>query len=415
MAEKKVTRAANGAGSIYETNAGWRGSILLNGRRRYVSGANKTQVSENLRALKRQAEDGFIQKGRSPKLKDWVMHWLDATAPLPDPEESRQAKRHALKTDSDYRKIVRLYLPEWLGSVLLSKLTPEQLEEAYSNLSGKKLAQSTIYQLHSIIRASLTLAVKRGHVPINVAKNVVSPPQPKSQTKKDAFSRADQTAIKLVLGSSRSRARWELALGLGPRPGEVLGLEWKHVNFAEKWIQIEQQIQMIDKQLTLVPYVKSGASNRKIPLPDYLAKLLQAHREEQLSERSIAGEGWKEWEPDGKPHAWVFTSYKRPGRPLTPGGDDTQWRQLLEKAGLPAAPPYKARHTAASEMIAAGIDITVVAEIMGHSIKVLQDVYAHAIEERKIAAAGILDLAHQLAFGSIDAQIDAVKEKEPRT
>lgn len=412
---KKATRAANGAGSIYETDTGWRGSILLNSRRRYVSGANKTQVSEKLRALKRQSEDGFVQKGRSPKLKEWITHWLDSTAPLPDPEESRQAKRHALKTDSDYRKIVRLYLPEWLASLPLSKLTAEQLEDAYSDLSSKKLAQSTIYQLHSIIRASLTLAVKRGHVPLNAAKSVVSPPQPKAQTKKEAFSRADQAALKLVLGTSRSRARWELALGLGPRPGEVLGLEWKHVNFEERSILIEQQIQMIDKQLTLVPYVKSGASNRKIPLPGYLAKLLEAHRDEQLSERIIAGAKWEEWAPDGEPHAWVFTSYKRPGRPITPGGDDTQWRQLLEKAGLPASPPYRARHTAASEMIAAGIDITVVAEIMGHSIKVLQEVYAHAIEERKIAAAGVLDFAHQLAFGAIDAEIDAVKEKEPRT
>lgn len=72
-------RAANGAGSIYQTEKGWRGSIMLNGRRKYASGKNKTEVSEKLRQLKRQAEDGFIQKGRSPKLADWLTHWLDST------------------------------------------------------------------------------------------------------------------------------------------------------------------------------------------------------------------------------------------------------------------------------------------------------------------------------------------------
>ncbi|MGO3147126.1 MAG: tyrosine-type recombinase/integrase [Leucobacter sp.] len=397
-------RAANGQGAAYKTADGWRGSILLNGRRRYVSGSTKTAVAEKLRALKRQSDEGFIQKGRSPKLAAWIDHWLTATE-----------GKHAIKTHSDYQKIIRLYLPSWLGSIQLSKLEPENLEEAYSDLFKQKLSQSTVYQLHSIIRAALNLAVKRGHAPKNAAQLVVDPPQSKAVKKLEAFSRADQAAIKRTLVDSRSRARWELALGLGPRPGEVLGLETKHLNFDEGSILIEQQIQMIDRKLTLVPYTKSMSSRRKIPMPAYLAKLLRERLEERMIERGISGEKWEDWSPDGEPRAWLFTSARRPGRPITPSGDETQWSQILTKAGLPSSPRYRARHTAASEMIAAGLDITVVAEIMGHSIKVLQEVYAHAIEERKIAAASVLDFAHELAFGSIDAEIDAVKEKEPRT
>lgn len=408
-------RAANGAGSIYQTEKGWRGSIRLNGRRRYASGATKTEVSEKLRQLKRQADDGFVQKGRSPRLADWVHHWLDATAPLPDPEESKQAKRHGAKTDADYRKIVRLYLPDWLGNITIAKLSAEHLEDAYSDLTARKLSQATIYQLHSIIRASLTLATKRGHVPLNAAKNVIRPPQPKASKKRVAFSRADQTAIRAVLADSRSRARWELALTLGPRPGEVLGLEWKHIDFAERSILIEQQIQMVGRVLTLTPNPKTNSSYRKVPLPEFLAEMLLEHREAQLVERGQSGDKWAEWEPDGQPHAFVFTSSRRPGMPITPGGDDTQWRQILERAGLPASPPYRARHTAASEMIAAGLDITVIAEILGHAnTKVLQEVYAHAIEERKLAAATVLDLAYATTH-SMDAQMDAPTKKEPRT
>ena len=413
MAEKKQTRAANGAGSIYETSTGWRGSILLNGRRRYVTGSNKTAVNEKLQALKRQSKDGFVQNGRSPKLKDWITHWLDATAPLADAEESKQAKRHAPKTDADYRKAVELYLPEWLGALPLSKLTPEHLEDAYADLSARKLKQSTIYKVHSIIRAALTLAVKRGHVPLNAAKNVVSPPQPKAAKKQTAYSRADQKKIREVLAVSRSRARWEIGLTLGLRPGEALGIEWKHVDYEERSILIEQQIQMINKKLLLTPNTKNATSTRKVPLPQFIADLLKAQHEEQLLERGAAGEKWESWQPDGKTHEFVFTSSKNPGRPLTPDGDRQQWKNILKRAGLPESPPYRARHTAASEMIAAGLDITVIAEILGHAnTTILQEVYAHAIEERKLAAATVLDMMYETTH-SIDALIDAQTKMAP--
>lgn len=406
-------RAANGAGSIYKTDKGWRGSILLNERRRYVTGTTKTAVAEKLRALKRQADDGFVQKGRSPKLLAWVTHWLDATAPLADLEKSKAAKRHAAKTDENYRDIVRLYLPKWLGEITLTKLEPEHLESAYRDLAAKGRAQTTIYKLHTILRAALTLAEKRGHVPRNAAKEVVSPPQSTPETKRAAFSRADQKAIRESVKGTRSHARWEIALTLGLRPGEVLGLEWSHLNFKERSIMVVQQVQTIHGKLTLVPYTKSASGNRKVPMPEFIAKLLTTHREEQLLERGAAGEKWEEWEPDGKPHAFVFTSRPRPGKPLTPSGDRTQWKRILTRAGLPYVEPYVARHTAASEMIAAGIELTVIAEILGHAnTTILQEVYAHAIEERKIAAATVLDFAFSTVH-AIDAQIDAPNKKEP--
>lgn len=402
-----MSRAANGAGSVYKTAQGWRGSILLNGRRKYVSGPTKTAVGEKLRQLKRQADDGFVQKGRSPKLKTWITQWLNLTAPSHDLAASKQARRHSLKTDSDYRKMIDRYLPGWLGSITLTKLEPEHLEDAYRDLDKQGLAQSTIYKLHSIIRASLTHAVKRGRIPRNVAQDVVNPPQSRSVTKQEPYTRTEQQAIRKVLAGSRSHARGELALTLGLRPGETLGLEWSHIDFEERSIEVVQQIQTIDGELRLVPYTKT--TGRKIPLPDFLATILLEHQDEQLIEKGAAGDKWATWESDGKPHSFVFTSALNPGMPITPDGDRTQWKRLLKRAGLLESPPYRARHTAASEMIAAGLDLTVIAEILGHSVKVLQDTYAHAIEERKIAAATVLDLKHA-TIHSIDALIDATAE-----
>lgn len=133
---------------------------------------------------------------------------------------------------------------------------------------------------------------------------------------------------------------------------------------------------------------------------------------------------WEDWtDPDETAdvvHAFVFTSTRRPGRPITPSGDSQQWARLLEVAGLPHTKPYTARHTAASRMIAAGVDLTVVAEILGHAdIKTLIKVYAHALEERKRAAAGLLELAwsarahHRHRGGMVCARGDD-RDRRPR-
>ncbi|WP_186307666.1 site-specific integrase [Microbacterium sp. 1.5R] len=204
-----------------------------------------------------------------------------------------------------------------------------------------------------------------------------------------------------LIQDSRSKARFIYALELGPRPGEALALEWPHIDFAEGSILICPQVQTVDKKLRLVKYTKTDSKadpeHRKIPLPGHLADIFREHRDLQLHEMSRASR-WEEWrdeeEADDVVHAFVFNSARRPGRPITPAGDAQQWTRLLEVAGLPHAKPYTARHTAASRMIAAGIDLTVVAEILGHAdIKTLIKVCAHALEERKRAAAGLLESA----------------------
>lgn len=382
-------RAAKGEGSIFKTDTGYRGYVTINGRRKYASGSKKTEVAQKLREIKAQRDSGVLAVGRSPKLSAWIDHWLTATE-----------TKHKIKTHDGYRSTVHLYLPAWLGDITLARLTAEHLEEAYAALHAKDLSGATIYQLHSIIRASLTLAQKRGRVPVNAARLVVSPPTPASR-KVTPFSDRDLDQIFAALEESRSKARFTYALELGPRPGEALALEWPHIDFTEGSILICQQIQTVAGALRLVKYTKTDSKTdpeyRKVPLPGHLADIFREHRALQMQEMERASR-WEDWtdqdESEDAAHAFVFTSARRPGRPITPSGDSQQWARLLTVAGLPHTKPYTARHTAASRMIAAGVDLTVVAEILGHAdIKTLIKVYAHALEERKRAAASLLEIA----------------------
>lgn len=221
---------------------------------------------------------------------------------------------------------------------------------------------------------------------------------PSTVAKRVAPFREDELdKIYAAIAGTVFEARWTFAIELGPRPGEAIALEWSDVEFEEGAILIKQQLQTIDGKLRLVQYAKSDAGRRKIPMPEYLADMLRAHRAVQLAQMAKVKKwgGWRDpAESDDVVHAFVFPSQNAPGMPITPSGDTLQWRRMLDKAGIPKVRRYVARHTAASRMIAAGIDLTVVAEILGHAnIQMLVKVYAHALEERKKMAAAVLDMA----------------------
>lgn len=391
-------RAAKGDGSIFKTDTGYRGYITVNGRRKYTSGSKKTEVAQKLREMKNQRDTGVLAVGRSPRLADWISHWLKATQ-----------GEHKMKTHAGYQEAIDSYLPTWLGDVTLAKLTAEHLEDAYATLL-QRYAGSTVNQLHTVIRASLTLAAKRGRVAVNVAKLVVSQPR-SAPAPVQPLSDADLDQIYAALKDTDYEARWMLALELGPRPGEAIGLEWPHIDFDEGSIAVRQQLQLVEKKLRLVPYAKSEAGTRKIPMPGHIADALKKHRKVQLEQigKAPTWGGWRDMdEPADAVHSFVFTSSRHAGWPITPSGDTQQWGRVLDAAGLPRVSRYTARHTAASRMIAAGIDLTVVAEILGHAnINVLIRVYAHALEERKKAASGLLEAAWSRGTAPYPAPYDA--------
>lgn len=155
-------------------------------------------------------------------------------------------------------------------------------------------------------------------------------------------------------------------------------------------IAIDQQIQVIEKEMQIRTLLKTTQGKRVIPLPAFIADLLKQHHLEHLAEFDPA----LMWTPNSEKHNWVFTQTHHPGKPITPYSDRTSWKLLLERAGIPHVKPYITRHTAASMLIAHGVDIATVAEILGHTDPAFTlRTYGHSIAERKREAVNLLDAA----------------------
>lgn len=373
-----MPRAAKGEGTIFETPTGWRGYVTVNGKRVGFRAKNKAEAAQKKRELLNRRDTVGIATDTTYTVGAWINQWIEATEGI-----------HAKKTHAGYTYAANHYLSKSFMALPLTKVNVERIEAEYRRLKKEGLAGTTIRQVHSIVHTSLKVAQQRGYIPFNPASIVIEKPK-RERSEVTTMSEADIAAIETVLEGHRLKARWHIGLALGLRPGEALGLEWKHVDFENEKLIIRQQVQQIGKNMVLIEATKTDAGWRDVPLPNYIADMLKEHRIRQLQE--VAGAGVEMWSPDGKPHSWVFTSSRRPGRPLTHDGDSTEWRKLVALAGVPHVRRYAARHTAASFLVAKNVDIATVAAILGHTdAGFTLKTYVHAMDERKKAVGAMLD------------------------
>jgi integrase len=372
-----MARSAKGDGSIFQTETGWRGYVTVNGKRVSFRAKSKAEASQKKRELINRRDTVGIATDNTHTVGSWIKHWLDATEGA-----------HAASTHHGYKYLVDHYMSKTLLATSLSKINAERIEAEYRRLAKTGLAGSTMRQIHSVLHTSLKVAQQRGYIPFNPASIVLEKPK-RERPEITTLHEADIAAIEAVLQTHQLKARWHIGLALGLRPGEALGLEWKHIDFDNRRILVRQQIQQVGNEQIFRTGTKTQAGWRDIPMPDYIAEMLKEHRIHQL--QHVAGEGVEMWSPDGKTHSWVFTSQRRPGRPLTHNGDATEWRKILQQAGVPHVPRYAARHTAASFLVANNVDIATVAAILGHTdAGFTLKTYVHAMDERMKAVGDLL-------------------------
>jgi integrase len=157
-----------------------------------------------------------------------------------------------------------------------------------------------------------------------------------------------------------------------------LGLQWKDFDEDKGVLLVRRQLKREGGRI-VVSDTKTSKSRRAVNLPSQLLELLQFHRLRQSEDRDIAG------------HAWVRTDFiftTAYGTPFDPRNMLRDFKRACLDAGLGAWHLHELRHSAASLMLAKGVKLQVVSEVLGHSsIRMTADVYGHILEPDRQAAA----------------------------
>ena len=187
-----------------------------------------------------------------------------------------------------------------------------------------------------------------------------------------AVSPAEAAALIAALDSGQERALWATALYAGLRRGELMALRWSAVDLANGVIEVERAY---DPKERAYVAPKSRAGRRRVPMAGALRDqllALRAHLDKQPA-----------------PDALVFGDGRRPfDDEAVAARAKAAWTAAeLEPVGL-----HEARHTAASLMIAAGVNVKALSEFLGHaSITITLDRYGHLLPGSLAESATLLD------------------------
>lgn len=391
-------RRANGRSSIYLGADGrWHGRVTMSVRsdgrtdRRHVTGATEKECTRKVRALERAREAGSVaDAGRSPTVEQWLAHWLDTIA----------VRKVRASTLEGYRSKVRSTIVPALGRHRLDRLQPEHVEAFYVD-AGRRLAPASVLQCHRILSRALKVAVQRGRIARNVCLLVDAPSADRVEV--EPLTSAEARRILATAAGGRNAARWSVALALGLRQGEALGLRWSDLDVDGRSVTVRQALQRVPGAgLTFVP-PKSRAGRRTIALPDQLASALRAHRSAQLAERIAAGEAWTDSD---------LLFCQATGRPIDPRRDWGDWKALLVAAGVRDARLHDARHTAATMLLQQGVPARVAMQVLGHSqISLTLGTYSHVVPELATEAAERMGAA---LWGETETATETKRSRRPR-
>jgi integrase len=382
MARKPKSRA-DGEGTIYEEAPGkWRGELYIEGRRIVRKGPTRKAVAAKLADLKKARDLRLKVADGRQTLTQWFAYWLDVVAPL---------EGLKLKTIESHRWACAHYILPYLGHILLCNLDEGHVERWLSTLlatpaqgrPGETLSPSTVRLALRRLRTALNLAVARRAIPENVAQRVKAPAGQGIEVGAEGdlglYLEPDQIQTLLAyLREHRLFALYALAVTIGARQGELIGLRWSnvHLDAAEPHLVIREQLQRLKGEggrRQLHRDTTKNKQSRQIPLSAELVAILRAHRARQAAERLILGEAWAGED-------LVFTSTT--GTPLDGSRLLRQFKAACARAGLPEVTFHSLRHSAGSVMLAEGCQIVDVSEVLGHSSpQVTAKVYAHSFKE----------------------------------
>ncbi len=394
-----MTKAANGRSSIHRRagSTGWVGWVSFGvdpetgkRRRKKVTAATKTEVAAKVAKLEADRDGGYAGLSGRGTVEAWLDLWIATKVGSVRP-----------KTIIGYG-VDRSHIVRSVGSIELTKLTPEDIERLYAEVLSSGCGPATTTHVRATLSAALSQAARRGRIARNPVSAATSPRQVPARV--EPLSEAETHRVLDAAAGGRNSARWFLALLVGPRQGEVLGLRWEDVDLTAGTIHIRRSLARVPWRhgcgsvpcggkrgadcparhgggLVTGP-TKTTAGERTIALPAGLTAMFRAHRTTQTAERMRAGSLWRDT-------GHVFTDER--GGALDPRRDWGRWKALLAEAGVRDARLHDARHSSATFALLDGTDPAVVMARHGWGSRILLDRYQHAVIEAQRSAAAKTD------------------------
>jgi len=359
---------------------------IVNGKRirKVVYGRTKAECLDRLRRLQIQYARGELSALSNLTVKEYLDQWLTMRATQVEPG-----------TLANYQRQIDQCLGPYLGPIHLGRLTSAKIQEAYQQMERDGISSSERKKIATLVRMVLKDAQKQGLILVNPAANVTTPRHRVEDF--EAWTREEVGRFLEAAKGHRLYALFVLALDSGMRQGELFALEWKDIDWTQGAVRVSKSLESINGKLRIkIP--KTKKSRRTIKLSRFTMDALKVHRN-----------AW-----DSGFYKTVFTNTQ--GNWLHRANLRTQvFKKLIAKAGVTEIRFHDLRHTSASLLLQAGVNVKVVSERLGHArIEQTLSTYAHVMPGMQEVAAESANLILEQATSQATKpeNVDTCSEEE---
>ncbi len=393
---KKNPRRPRGTGGLSQRKSGpnkglWIGTYTYEdeyaeSQRASVSSMDKAIANRKLRDLITKIESGEYRPRAGMTVKKWMTYWVE--------EIVKPSK--APKTYRSYRDTVNNHINPYVGDKPLP-VSPAVIRGNLKKVGEASKKPRTAELTYAVWSVAMKAAKKEGVIKADPTEAVIKPLNNESTGKALTSEQARLVLLSALETEDRMVTRWAMALMLGVRQGETLGLERDRVDLDALTVDLSWQLQSLetkpgstltDPDRFIVPNgfevrplyrrfaftrPKTERSKRLMPLPIPLAAILKTYMQATATNRFGL--------------MWVTKT----GTPIPGKYDSTAWHIALKRAGVPDVRLHDARHTTATLLQEMGVEESVRMQIIGHNTVAAQRGYAHVDLAAARRALGNLD------------------------
>lgn len=363
MSEKETAKKVRGVFErVKKSGIWWICYFDSDGRKRREKVGRRSDAIDLYRKRKIEALQG---KKLPEKLRARKVSFAELAK---DALEYSEAHKQSFADD----KVRMAKLKEWLGQRPADSISPQEIERWLSN-KAEDLKPATLNRYRALLSLVYRLGMQNGKVPSNPARLVR---QRKEDNGRIRFLLPkEEHALRAIIQKNylHHEAELDLALNTGLRKSEQYSLTWDCVDF--------------DRRQLSVPRSKNGEA-RHIPLNDAAIAALR------IAERYKNG------------ILYVFLNGAG-GRLHSPR---LWFDAAVEDAKLKDFTWHCLRHTFASRLVMAGVDLRTVQELMGHKTIQMTVRYAHLAPQHRLAAVQRLCDTEAIQIESSDTKSDTTTE-----
>lgn len=362
-----MAKRTNGEGSLNKrSNGTYLAQVSIEGKRVSKTFRTRKEAQEWITTLAGQVKQGLTYSSSKTTVDELLVEWLAAKK-----SKSRPA------TEEQYRRLARLYISPAMGKLKMQEINAARVQKLYSDMEKRGIGKRTIEITHTILHGFLQHAQKLGMIGRNWS-DLVEVPRPEDHE----MIVWDESQVSQFLMTNPDPF-YRLALATGMRRGELIGLQWKDIDWQNGILHVRRQVHENEGGGWIFQAPKTDRGRRGIRLGPGLIESLRYHYTVTIPQMTaIAGDRWQE-------NDLIFPTSI--GTPRNGYNVSKDFHARVLASGLPVIRFHDMRHTAASIMLLHGEPPVRVAAILGQSVQILLSTYAHYIPDDQERASTLMD------------------------